>query len=157
MKYWLITLLCSTLWTSQTQAAQIEGRVLNVLSGDRVELIATNKRTYTISLLGIKSPETEKRAKRIAKKHLAMLVAGKTVLIEYNKIGRNGVLFDTLKLGGSDINLRQIRDGMAKAAPEMLPPNLRQRYQTAELKARQNKLGVWRLPKERARRRHFNN
>lgn len=157
MKYWLVILLCSTLWVSQTQAARIEGRVLNVLSGDRIELIATNKRTYTISLLGIKSPETEQHAKRMAKKHLAMLVAGKTVLIEYNKIGRNKILFGTLKLGGSDINLRQIHDGMAQAVPGMLPPNLRQRYQTAELKARQNKLGVWRLPKERARKRHFNN
>ncbi len=156
MKYWLIILLCSMLWVSQTQAAKIEGRVLNVLSGDRVEIIATNKRAYTISLLGIKTPETENGAKRIAKKHLSMLIAGKRVLIEYSKIGRNRVLFGTLKLGGSDINLRQIYDGMAKAVPEMLPPDLKQRYQAAELKARQNRLGIWRLPKEGARKRHFN-
>ncbi len=157
MKYWRTILLGSILWVSQIQAASIEGKILNVLSGDRVEIITTNKRTYTISLRGIKSPETERYAKRMAKKHLAMLVAGKTVFIEYNQIGRNRVILGTLKLGGSDINLRQVHDGMAKAVPKLLPPILKEQYQTAESKARQNKLGIWRLTKEGTRKRLFNN
>ncbi len=147
MKYWLAIFLSTSLWVVQVQAAQLKGRVLNILSGDHVEVIAVNQRTYTIRLRGIKSPQVRSRAGRVAKKHLAMLVAGKALVVEYNKIDYKGVLLGTIKLGGNDINSRQVRDGMAKAVPKELTADLKKRYQTAELKARQGRLGIWRLAK----------
>lgn len=125
--------------------------MLNILSGDKIEIMATNRRAYTIRLEGIKSPNSKSRAGRIAQKHLAMLVAGKALRIEYKKIDRKGVLLGTVKLGGYDINLRQISDGMALAVPKLLSNDLKIHYQTAELKARQGQMGVWRLPKEELR------
>ncbi|MCF6280872.1 MAG: thermonuclease family protein [Candidatus Polarisedimenticolaceae bacterium] len=147
MKYWLIALFTGLLLTTQTQAAKLEGRVLNILSGDTLEIIATNQRSYIIQLNGIESPKTDTTAGRVAKKHLAMLVAGKQLIINYHNIGRKGVLFGTIELGGSDINLRQISDGMARVIPKVLSAQKRSLYQTRELKARQEKRGIWRLSK----------
>ena len=145
MKYWTAVFCTTFLLISPIQAAKLEGRVLNILSGDRLELRADNQRTYTVRLRGIETPLDNTSAGRISQKHLAMLIAGKAVTVEYSNVDRRAAFIGKVKLGGSDINLRQVADGMARALPIMLFPNEKTVYQTAEFKARNNRLGIWRL------------
>lgn len=149
MKYWSAIFLLPLLFASTTQAATLAGRVLNIISGDRLELLATNQRSYTVNLRGIKTPPINTTAGRIAQKHLAMLVAGKAVTVEYSSVNRRAVVIGTVRLGGSDINLRQVTDGMAKVLPIRLVSNEKRVYQAAELDARKRHLGIWRLSKDK--------
>lgn len=151
MRYWNYLILCSLLLATPAHTAQLDGRVLNIIAGDRLEIRATNERTYAVRLKGIESPQANTPAGRIAKKHLNMLVAGQTVSVEYSNIDRRATLIGKVMLGGSDVNLRQVTDGMAKTVPVMLGVDDKQPYQSAEIRARHQRLGIWGLSKQTLR------
>lgn len=139
-----ITLLIFSV-TPPALAGKLEARVLNVLSGDRIEITTNGERRYLVRLQAIEAPQEKQPGARISQKHLAMLIAGQPVTVEYSNMDGRGALIGIVRHGGRDINLRQVADGMARVEERLLKNEDKTSYIAAELKARQNNLGIWRL------------
>jgi endonuclease YncB( thermonuclease family) len=76
-------------------------------------------------------------------------VAGQTVVVHWHKHDRYGRLLGTLTLDGRDLNLAQVRAGLAwhyKRYQNDQPPADRTSYAAAETEARTARLGLWREP-----------
>jgi endonuclease YncB( thermonuclease family) len=127
-------------------ASPISGRVVGVSDGDTVTVLDAHKRTHKIRLLGIDSPEKSQAFGERAKQSLSDLVFNKQVTVEGSKQDRYGRELGKIMLDGQDINLEQIRRGMAwhykQYARDQLPED-RLSYAEAESTARQKRLGLW--------------
>ena len=139
-----ITLL-ALFFTTPALAGKLEARVLNVLSGDEIEITANGNRRYIVRLQAIEAPEKKQPGARISQKHLAMLIVGQPVTVEFNNMDGRGALIGVVRHGGRDINLRQVTDGMVRVEERLLNNENKTSYIAAELKARQQNLGIWGL------------
>ncbi|MES9979296.1 MAG: thermonuclease family protein [Candidatus Thiodiazotropha sp. 6PLUC5] len=125
-------------------AASLQGRVINVFSGEQLQATISDGRLRQIKLLGIRAPVNSRRISADAKQYLHMLTAGRAISIEYRVVMANGVILGTVKHGGADIALRMLKAGMARVADEAhLDPETRRGYLAAERLARGRKVGLW--------------
>lgn len=138
---------------AQTQAALannlqlvIEGKVINVHDGDTVTLLDGTNKKFHIRLAGIDAPELKQEFGNVSQQNLSRMVLGKDVSIFWDKVDRYGRTVGTIKLEGRDINIEQVKAGMAwhfkKYAEEQNPVD-RVTYAAAEEKAHAAKLGLW--------------
>ncbi|AYN25651.1 nuclease (plasmid) [Buttiauxella sp. 3AFRM03] len=112
MKYALMTAPLIMLCLPLTAQADISGKVVRVLDGDTVEIMAEGVATR-VRLNGIDAPEKMQPFGQRSKKVLTEMVAGKIVLAVGDKQDRYGRLLATLMLDGRDINATQVYSGMA--------------------------------------------
>ncbi|MEY2619149.1 MAG: Thermonuclease precursor [Pseudomonadota bacterium] len=127
-------------------ADTLAGRVVGVSDGDTVTVLDANKRTHKIRLLGIDSPEKKQPFGERAKQSLSDLVYDKQVSVEGGKQDRYGRALGKIVLDGQDINLEQVRRGMAwhyKQYARDQSPQDRMAYAEAETAARQQRVGLW--------------
>jgi endonuclease YncB( thermonuclease family) len=127
----------------------IHGRVVGVSDGDSVTVLDAQKTQYKIRLPGIDAPERAQAYGQKAKESLSDLVFGKTVDVEWSKQDRYGRIVGMITLAGVDINLEQIKRGMAwhyKQYQNEQSPEDRIAYAQSESQARDKKLGLWRDP-----------
>lgn len=127
-------------------ANTLTGRVVGVSDGDTVTILDASKRTHKIRLLGIDSPEKKQPFGERAKQSLSDLVFDKQVSVEGGKQDRYGRSLGKIVLDGRDINLEQIRRGMAwhyKQYARDQSPQDRAAYAEAESAARQKRVGLW--------------
>ncbi len=127
----------------------IHGRVVGVSDGDTVTVIDANKTQHKIRLSGIDAPEKAQAYGQKAKESLSDLVFGQKVDVEWNKQDRYGRIVGKIMLGGVDINLEQIKRGMAwhyKEYQNEQSPEDRIGYAQSELQAQVKKIGLWRDP-----------
>lgn len=92
--------------------ADITGKIVRVLDGDTVEILAGNVATR-VRLNGIDAPEKAQPFGQRSRLALTAIVGGKTVLAVGEKRDRYGRLLATLMLDGRDINATQVYSGMA--------------------------------------------
>lgn len=139
----IITLLLGLALCNNSSATALTGRVLNVLSGNLVEIM-TNGQVHRIHLHGTQLSPDNPSAKRAAKRHLAMMVNGKPVRVDYQRRDRSGVILGTIMMGKIDINQLQILNGLVlfQDAPT-LSDTQQKNYQQAENSARKNHSGLW--------------
>ncbi len=138
--------LLAALTIAAAAASPISGRVVGVSDGDTVTVLDASKRTHKVRLLGIDSPEKSQAFGERAKQSLSDLVFNKQVTVEGGKQDRYGRDLGKIMLDGQDINLEQIRRGMAwhyKQYARDQAPEDRQAYAEAEIAARQKRLGLW--------------
>ena len=138
--------LLAALTIASAAASPITGRVVGVSDGDTVTVLDASKRTHKIRLLGIDSPEKSQAFGERAKQSLSDLVFNKQVTVQGSKQDRYGRDLGKIVLDGQDINLEQIRRGMAwhyKQYARDQAPEDRQAYADAEATARQNRVGLW--------------
>ncbi|MEW8539292.1 MAG: hypothetical protein AB2565_06420 [Candidatus Thiodiazotropha endolucinida] len=102
----LVFLLIGLSLGSSCHAAMLEGQVVGILSGDRITLRPADGIYREIKLSGIRIPTRDKNMKKIAQRHLNMLLAGRFVSVEYNTLSARGVILGTVLHGGSDMALR---------------------------------------------------
>lgn len=112
MKYVLMTTPLIMLCLPLTAQADISGKVVRVLDGDTVEIMAEGVATR-VRLNGIDAPEKMQPYGQRSKQVLTEMVAGKMVLAVGDKRDRYGRLLATLMLDGRDINATQVYSGMA--------------------------------------------
>ena len=128
---------------------KITGKVVGVHDGDTATVLNADKVQYKFRLNGIDAPELKMDFGQRSKQNLSDLIFGKTVTVEYLKADKYGRYVGTVFIDGKDVNLEQIKAGMAwhykKYAREQSPKD-RQTYAKAETKARDAKLGFWSLP-----------
>lgn len=127
-------------------AETLSGRVVHVTDGDTITVLDIRNQQHKIRLAGIDAPERRQAYGNASKRHLASLVAGKAVSVDWQKRDKYKRIVGKVLLDGQDICLEQIKVGMAwhykKYEREQLPQD-RSIYAAAEDEARAARRGLW--------------
>jgi endonuclease YncB( thermonuclease family) len=138
--------------------ADITGRVVAVIDGDTIKVLAADNTEYKVRLTGIDAPERGQPYSNASRKHLASMVAGKEVLVESDKQDVHGRELgkvwvqpaDCPSCGKTlDANYAQVLAGMAwwyRYHAEEQSPEDRGRYESAEDEAKARGWGLWAEP-----------
>lgn len=128
---------------------RVTGKIVDVHDGDTIRLLDDSKTQYKCRFNGIDAPELKQDFGNRSKQSLSDMVFGKLVTIEYDKIDKYGRFVCKILLDGMDVNLEQIKRGMAwhyKKYQDEQTETDRKLYSEAEIKAREQKLGLWAQP-----------
>lgn len=110
-----VGLLLSGCSGTDLRPATVEAvKVTRVIDGDTIELENNQK----VRLLGVDTPERGQCGYQEAKKNMQDLVLAKRIILVADgkqSTDRYGRLLRYVDLGGKDIGLEQIQDGLAKA------------------------------------------
>lgn len=142
---WLAGVLMM-IWATVAGAA-VEVYVVGVADGDTVTVLDRDRQQIRVRLDSIDSPEKSQEFGTVSRQHLARLVFNKWVWLEPHKTDRYGRTVGRLRLGDLDVNLEQVRAGMAwhyKAYANERPAREAQQYAAAEEEARRAGIGLWR-------------
>ena len=130
-------------------AGTITGRVVRVTDGDTIVVLDTNNTQHKIRLTGIDAPERKQAFGTKSKEHLSDSVAGKFVVVEYEKRDYYKRILGKVLLSNQDINLEQIKAGLAwhyKKYQNEQTPDDRYIYSKTEIEAKEAKRGLWADP-----------
>ena len=145
-----ITLIFTLLFThSLIQADTLTGRVVRVTDGDTIVVLGLDNAQHKIRLVGIDAPERGQAYGTKSKEYLSDSVAGKFVVVVYDKRDRYERILGKVLLSGKEMNLEQIRAGLAwhyKKYQNEQSPSDRELYSEAEIEAREAKRGLWHDP-----------
>ncbi len=125
----------------------LTGKVGRVVDGDTLYVLDANYKEHKIRLAGIDAPERKQVYGLASRKHLASLVAGQQVTVEYRKRDRYGRILGKVLVNGVDACLEQVKAGFAwhyKKYQHEQSAEDRELYANAENKARNERLGLWR-------------
>lgn len=139
-----------TLLALHSQAELISGRVIHVADGDTVTVLDAGKVQHKIRLAGIDAPEKSQAYGERSRESLAALVANRTVIVETDKQDRYGRRVGKVLLHGKDVNVEQIRSGLAwfyRHYERELSDADWQNYDRAEGEARGYRRGLWADPR----------
>lgn len=127
-------------------ADQLHGRVVAVADGDTITVLDASRQQHRIRLNGIDAPETGQPFSQVSKTHLSDLVFGQDVTVVWNKLDRYGRTVGTVLRGDTNVNLEQLRAGLAwyyrEYASDVAPEN-RPLYEASEAAARASRAGLW--------------
>ena len=129
-----------------TSEQTIEGRVVRVADGDTITVLDAANMQYRIRLKGIDAPESHQDFGARSKQSLSSLIFGKEVTVLYDKTDQYGRVVGKVLLDGRDINLEQVRVGMAwhyKEYDREQTAEDRDLYARAEDEARAARRGLW--------------
>ena len=109
--------------------------------------IDRNQRSRSPEYAGIDAPEKKQAFGNRSKGSLSDLVFDKTVNVETEKRDRYGRQIGKVLVNGQDINLEQVKRGLAwhyKQYQREQSPTDQQSYAAAEIVARTAQVGLWR-------------
>jgi endonuclease YncB( thermonuclease family) len=141
-----LSILCSC---AREATKFVSGRVVKISDGDTITILDAQNIQHKIRLQGIDAPERRQDFSAVSREHLANLVFGKQVRIDYEKVDRYGRLVGKVSVDGNDECLEQLKAGLAwhyKAYEEEQSPTDRKLYANAEQDARLQKRGLWMDP-----------
>lgn len=127
-------------------ADTLTGRVVRVTGGDTIVILDASNTQHKIRLQGIDAPERGQAFGTKSKEHLSELVAGKSVVVDYDKYDRYQRVLGKVLLNDLDMNLKQIEAGMAwhyKKYENEQTISDRIKYSDAEREARRVRRGLW--------------
>jgi len=104
---------------------------------------------HRIRLAGIDAPELHQAFGEQSRRSLDDMIYGKDVTITYQKIDQYGRLVGKILLDGKDVDLEQVKAGMAwhyKYYEDEQTPEDRQLYANVEKEARAERRGLWQDP-----------
>ncbi len=96
-------------------ADSLTGKVVKVVDGDTLYVLDANYQQHKIRLAGIDALERKQAYGLASRKHLASIVTGKQVTIEYQKRDRYGRIVGKVWVNGVDACLKQVKAGFAWA------------------------------------------
>jgi endonuclease YncB( thermonuclease family) len=141
-----VIFLVAILVAGEVYAATLEGRVVGVHDGDTITVLDDSRQQHKIRLAGIDAPESKQAYGSRSKQNLSGLVFNRQVTVEWEKHDRYGRTVGVILLDGRDVNLEQVRAGMAwwyrQYAKDQRPGD-RRLYEAAENDARGAKRGLW--------------
>jgi endonuclease YncB( thermonuclease family) len=150
--------LLVALVSSMAAHADITGKVVSVTDGDTIKVLDGTSTQHKVRLKGIDAPERGQPFGTVSRDHLASLIAGKEVFVEFVKKDRYGRILGKVWVQPADCptcsktldaNHTQILSGMAwwyrYYAKEQSPED-RGRYESADDEARKRKWGLWADP-----------
>jgi endonuclease YncB( thermonuclease family) len=124
----------------------LSGRVVRIADGDTITVLDASNTQHRIRLQGIDAPESKQDFGTQSKKKLSGMIFGKDVEVVYEKTDQYGRLVGKILLEGRDINLEQVRSGMAwhyKEYEREQSTEDRELYARAEDEARSAQRGLW--------------
>ena len=127
----------------------LTGCVVSIADGDTITLLDASNTQHRIRLAGIDAPESHQAFGEQSKQSLSELIYGKEVIVTYQKTDQYGRLVGKTLLDGKDINLEQVKAGMAwhyKFYEDEQTPEDRDLYTRAESEARAARRGLWQDP-----------
>lgn len=143
-----IIILLITLSFGVATAATLEGRVVGVADGDTITVLDNTNTQFKIRLAGIDAPEKKQDFGNASKKSLSELVYDQQVTVDWHKEDRYGRIVGKVMRDNVDINLEQIKKGMAwfyRNYQNELELDDRLNYLHAEEAAVKNQIGIWSL------------
>lgn len=141
-----LLVLSALLLATLCQADVISGRVVRVADGDTITVLDASKVQHKVRLAGIDAPEKAQPYGERSRESLDELVAGKTVIVEAHKRDRYGRLVGVVLVNGKDMNIEQVRRGLAWFYREYAheqPAADRKSYDSAETEAKDLRKGLW--------------
>jgi endonuclease YncB( thermonuclease family) len=121
-------------------AEMLHGKVVGVADGDTLTLISPDHIQTRIRLFGIDAPEKSQAFGQRSKASLSDLVFGRDVDVIVQTLDRYGRTVGTVIHKGNDINLEQVRQGMAWVYRKYSRDS---KYLEAESEARISRRGLW--------------
>ena len=128
---------------------ELPGRVVAIADGDTVTILDSANTQHRIRLEGIDAPESHQAFGEQSRLSLSEMIFGKDVSVSYQKVDQYGRLVGKISLDGKDINLEQVKAGMAwhyKFYEDEQTPEDRELYARAEAEARAARRGLWQDP-----------
>lgn len=142
-------LCCCALVGCAVAAASIEGRAVGVADGDTITVLDDKRQQHKIRLAGIDAPEKAQDFGQRSKQSLSDLAYRQQATVETGKTDRYGRLIGKVTVSCRDVNLEQVRRGLAwhyKVYQREQPPADRLTYAAAENAARASRTGLWAMP-----------
>lgn len=124
-------------------ADSFEGRVVNVLDGDTVQVLRQDNTNVRVRLYGIDAPEKDQPWGQQSKKYLIEAVASKAVSVTGDVHDKYGRFLGTLWLKGKDVNASMVAAGYAWAYRYKGIATVSE-YAAMENTARKTAVGLWR-------------
>ncbi len=117
----VITVFFLVFLSLTASADTLTGKVVKITDGDTLYVLDDNYQQHKIRLAGIDAPERKQAYGLASRKHLASIVAGKQVTVEYQKRDRYGRIVGKVLLyavyhtdiDGIDVCLEQVKAGFA--------------------------------------------
>lgn len=109
----LLVLLCIFSSCSRETTKSISGKVVKIADGDTITILDEQNVQHKIRLQGIDAPEHKQDFGEVSRQHLASLVFGKYVKVEYGKADQYGRLVGKVWVDGNDECLEQLKAGLA--------------------------------------------
>ena len=121
-------------------AQTLQGKVVRVADGDTITILDSTNVQNKVRLNKIDAPEKKQAFGEVSRKHLASMVAGNVVKVEWTKKDKYGRILGDISIGTTNVNLRMVQDGLAWhfKAFDNTPA-----YAQAENEARAKKIGLW--------------
>lgn len=119
---------------------------MSVADGDSITILDSSDMQHRIRLAGIDAPESHQAFGSKSKENLAAMIFGKEVTVVYYKTDQYGRLVGKVLLDGKDVNLEQVKAGMAwhyKDYQREQTPEDRGVYAKVENEARTARRGLW--------------
>lgn len=141
-----VLLLVVALLTLPGHAELFKGRVVHIADGDTITVLDADKVQHKIRLAGIDAPERSQAFGRRSRESLADLAANRVVIVETTKRDRYGRWVGKVLADGRDINVEQIRRGLAwfyRHYESELTDSDQQIYDRAETDAKSSRRGLW--------------
>ena len=136
-----VALIVSLLVMSLALNAQtLQGKVVRVADGDTITILDATNTQNKVRLNKIDAPEKSQAFGEVSRKHLASMVAGNVVNVDWEKKDKYGRILGDISIGTTNVNLRMVQDGLAWhfKAFDNTPA-----YAQAENEARAKKIGLW--------------
>ncbi len=136
-----ITVLTSCLWLAGlvTFAEELKGKVVAVLDGNTIEILADDNDTYKIMLYGIDCPELEQSFGEAAREKAEKIFMNKEVSVTLMGKDRWGTRLGIVWVKGTDPRLQILSEGLAWTAER----NPETELERVKEQAREKKLGLW--------------
>src|SRR5438309_890048 len=131
---------------AQSMKKTSSGRAVAIADGDTITVLDSSDTQHRIRLEGIDAPESHQAFGSRSKQNLSDLIFGKDVTVIYYKTDQYGRLVGKILIDGRDINLEQVKAGMAwhyKEYEREQTPADRELYAKAEDEARKARRGLW--------------
>ena len=135
--------------TAPAGSQPLNGRVVAIADGDTITILDSANTQHRIRLEGIDAPESHQAFGEQSRLSLSEMIFGKDVTVTYQKIDQYGRLVGKIILEGKDINLEQVKAGLAwhyKFYEDEQTPEDRDAYAKAESEARAARRGLWQDP-----------
>ena len=143
---YLSALLLTIAFPLTGHCAELTGRVVGVHDGDTVTLLSAGKVTHKIRLSGIDAPELGQAFGRRSKENLSKWAFSRSVTVDWSKKDRYGRIVGKLLVDGRDVNLEQVKVGLAwwyRAYANEQSPEDQGRYEQGEKSAQDSRKGLW--------------
>lgn len=144
-----IITICSFLIFNIAGASTLNGKVVSIADGDTITVLDANSTQHKIRLAGIDAPEKKQDFGYSSKQSLSDMVFNKQVTVDWAKEDRYGRIIGKVLLAGADINLQQVKSGMAwfyRKYQNELTLDDRLNYLHAEENATKLGIGLWKQP-----------